>query len=182
MEINAELEQLKYPIGKRVYNGPLTAAELENCILDISLLPERLAAETEYLEISQLDTPYRPGGWTVRQVVHHLSDSHMNGFIRCKLALTEPSPTIKPYAEALWAGMDDYLLMPVETGILLLTALHKRWTMLLKSLSSEDLKKTYVHPEYGKVFTLDEVIHLYAWHCNHHLAHITGLKKRQGWK
>ncbi len=179
--MTTETEQLKYPIGKRQYLGSLSQAELDSCINDITSLPVSLKKEVEHLSQEQLDTPYRPGGWTVRQVVHHFCDSHMNAFIRFKLALTEDSPTIKPYAEALWAEMADCKTMPVEPGLALVTALHERWTVLLKTLSAAELQRSYVHPEYGKVFTLEEAVSLYAWHCRHHLAHITELKKRNHW-
>jgi hypothetical protein len=182
MTTENELEQLRYPIGKRQYNGGLSQAELSGCLSDIGSLPALLTMEVEHLTAEQLDTPYRPGGWTLRQLVHHLCDSHMNAFIRFKLALTETSPVIKPYAEALWADMADCRIMPVQPGLSLINALHQRWMVLLNNLKPADLQRTYVHPEYGKVFTLEEAISLYAWHCRHHLAHITGLKKRNNWQ
>lgn len=178
---NTETENLKYPIGKRQYNGKMSPAEFAGCLHDIENLPGKLRKEVENLSPEQLNTPYRPGGWTVRQVVHHFSDSHMNAFIRFKLALSEEQPAIKPYAEAAWAEMPDSISMPVEPGLNLLQALHQRWIVLLKSMNQSDLQRSYVHPQYGKVFTLDEAVGLYAWHCNHHLAHITELKKRNQW-
>jgi len=176
-----ELAHLKYPIGKRIYTGSLSTGELTVCFNDIESLPKRLRHEVEHLTPKQLNTPYRAGGWTVRQVVHHLSDSHMNAFMRCKLMLTENEPTIKPYVEAAWASTNDCILMPIEPGLDLLKALHCRWLVLLRSVTVDDLKKTYIHPQYGKIFTLREVISLYAWHSNHHLAHISALKERSRW-
>jgi hypothetical protein len=176
-----ELEHLKYPIGKRVYNGSLSASQLESCLNEIAFLPNKLTLAVSSLSNEQLDTPYRPEGWTVRQVIHHLCDSHMNAFIRCKLVLSENQPTIKPYAEALWAEMADSKTMAIQPSLDILSGLHQRFHVLLRSLSADDLKKSYIHPQYGKVFTLEEFIHLYAWHSNHHLAHINELKKRSEW-
>lgn len=176
-----EIEHLKYPIGKRNYAGSLSDIELAADIKTVEELPNRLRTEVSHLSQDQLDTPYREGGWTVRQVVHHLGDSHMNAFIRCKLLLTEQEPTIKAYNEAAWAEKEDCINMPIAPGLNLLEALHQRWVVLLKSVSQVDLQRTYLHPQYGKVFTLLEAINLYAWHSRHHLAHITELKNRNSW-
>jgi DinB superfamily len=178
---NIELEKLKYPIGVFVKPEVITADYLENCINDIESFPARLRSTIDNLYGPQLDTAYRPGGWTIRQVVHHCADSHMNSIIRFKLALTEEKPTIKPYWEDRWAELTDSK-MPVEPSLLLLEGLHARWALLLRSLKEEDLSRTFVHPEHGKEFRLDENIGVYAWHCNHHLAHITVLKKQKGWQ
>lgn len=157
---STELEKLKYPIGKRIYKGSLSPEELNACLNDLNNLPNQLKTEVAHLSAEQLDTPYRPDGWTVRQVVHHLADSHMNAFIRCKLMLTEQEPTIKAYNEAAWASMADCKTMPIEPGLELLKALHDRWLVLLNSISKEDLQRTYIHPQYNKIFTLEEVINV----------------------
>jgi hypothetical protein len=176
------LEELKYPIGKFKKHDTITSEMLRKFIADIESFPKRLRAEVENLTDEQLDTPYRPNGWIIRQVVNHCADSHMNGFIRHKLLLTENKPTIKPYFENLWAELPDSKSMPIESALQILDGGHKRWTVLLKSLGQDDLKRIYIHPEHGKEFQLEESIALYAWHCNHHLAHITELKKRKNWK
>src|SRR6218665_1101135 len=177
-----ELEQLEYPIGKHAYAGALTTAQLDGCLNDIAALPGKLKKEVAHLSAEQLDTPYRPGGWTVRQVVHHLGESHMNAFIRFKLALTEERPIIKPYMEAAWCDMADNRHMAVETGLDLVAALHARWMVLLKGLTAAQLQRSYIHPEYKKEYSLEEAVSAYAWHSNHHLAHITELKKKNNWK
>lgn len=175
------IEQMKYPIGKFKMSDVVTAETIEKFIWEIESFPVRFKAEVENLTNQQLDTPYRPDGWTIRQVVNHCADSHMNGLIRHKLLLTEDKPTIKPYMEDRWAELADSKTMLIESALKILDGVHKRWTVLLKSLSEIDLERTYVHPEHGKEFKLDESIALYAWHCNHHLAHITELKKHKGW-
>ncbi len=130
---------------------------------------------------AQLNTPYRPGGWTARQVAHHVPESHMNAYIRFKLALTEQNPTIKPYDEDAWSKLADVSREPVETSIVLLEALHKRWVTLLETMKPEDFARTVVHPEYGKQMSLDELLQMYAWHGKHHAAHVTTLRQRSGW-
>jgi hypothetical protein len=179
---NAELDLLKFPIGEYLKPSILTSEIIETYISDIEKFPQKLRAEVSELNDTQLDTPYRPEGWTIRQVVHHCADSHMNSIIRFKLALTEESPTIKPYYEERWAELFDSKFLNVESSLQLLEGLHYRWVTLLRSLSEDQLKRTFVHPEHGKVFRLDENIGIYAWHCNHHLAHITSLKTRMNWK
>ncbi|MBC7486452.1 MAG: putative metal-dependent hydrolase [Cytophagaceae bacterium] len=179
--MNTSLEQLRFPIGKFEAPQVLTQDLLNSYLKDIETFPARLKQAVIGLNDSQLDTPYRPDGWTIRQVVNHCADSHMNSLVRFKLALTEEEPTIKPYYEERWAELVDSKTMPIESALLLLEGLHRRWTVLLKSLNSEELKKTFIHPEHGKRFRLDENIGVYAWHGNHHLAHITTLKKIKNW-
>ncbi|WP_240768519.1 YfiT family bacillithiol transferase [Olivibacter sp. XZL3] len=172
---------LRYPIGQFEKPNLIGKQELSSWMETIALFPKEIAQEVTTLTDEQLDTPYRDGGWTVRQVVHHCADSHMNAFIRFKLALTETDPIIKPYHEALWAELPDSKIH-LEPSLNLLKGLHERWSKLLESLDDEDLKRTYVHPEQGRPIPLDEVIGMYAWHCNHHLAHIIVLKKNNGWE
>jgi hypothetical protein len=124
------------------------------------------------MSASQLDTPYREGGWTARQVIHHVPESHMNAYIRFKLALTETDPVIKPYDEAAWARLGDIALTPVETSLALLESLHQRWVILMRAMSDEGWRKRYIHPEYGRTQTLEYTLALYAWHCDHHIAHV----------
>ncbi|MCW2120123.1 YfiT family bacillithiol transferase [Flavobacterium sp. 7A] len=176
------LEKLKYPIGHFLQPEEITSLILSNWIEDIARFPENLSNEVAHLSAEQLDTPYRPDGWTIRQVVHHCADSHMNSLTRFKLALTEDSPFIKPYHEERWAELEDSKNFPIQSSLQMLIGIHARWTALLKELSVTDLKRDFVHPEHGKSFLLDENIGVYAWHCNHHLAHITTLKKVKNWK
>ena len=175
------IEQLKYPIGKFQKPSSITKEQLDGYIVTIAGLPAKLRKETENLGDAQLDTPYREGGWTLRQVVHHLADSHLNSFTRFKLTLTEDKPTIKPYEEARWAEWPDAKNAPVTSSLQLLEGLHARWVILMRSMSADQFKRTFVHPEHGRIMILDEVAALYAWHCEHHLAHITELKERKGW-
>ncbi len=177
----SELVSLKFPIGKFQKPTELSQELLEGYITDIETFPSRLKKELATLNDEQLDTPYRPDGWTLRQVVHHCADSHMNSLTRFKLALTEDKPTIKPYYEERWAELADSKTMPVQQSLLLLEGLHARWTVLLWSLTAAELKRSFIHPEHGKEFRLDENLGIYAWHCNHHLAHITMLKKAKHW-
>lgn len=170
---------LSYPIGTFQFEGKVTATLKDSWIDDIAHLPKLLRDAVHNLTNEQLDTAYRPGGWTVRQVVHHVADSHMNAYIRFKLALTEENPIIKPYDETAWAELSDYTL-PIEPSLLLLETLHTRWTQLLRSLTPTDLEKTFIHPDAGSV-SLGENIGIYAWHGKHHLAHITSLSQRQNW-
>lgn len=175
-----DIEQLKYPIGKYTPPEIITPAHLAEWIATIASLPKLLADAVEELTDVQLDTPYRPDGWTVRQVVHHLADSHMNAFIRFKLTVTEDNPTIKPYFEERWAQLADSA-MPVDVSLELLKSLHTRWVILLQSLSSVEFERTYFHPQYQYTVPLARVTGLYAWHSNHHLRHITALKERNNW-
>ena len=179
---NIELEKLRYPIGQFEAPQVYTSEILAKAIQTITTFPERLKAEVAYLSQAQLETPYRTEGWTIRQVVHHCADSHMNCFIRIKWTLTEDNPTIKFYYESLWAEGIDNKTMPIEPTLQFLEGLHYRLAFVMKNLSETELERTYFHPESNKEFQLKEVICLYAWHCNHHLAHITELKKRESWK
>lgn len=171
---------LKYPVGKFRRPEKLTEERRESGIRTIAETPARLRAAVGGLTAEQLDTPYRPGGWTVRQVVHHLPDSHMNSYIRFRLALTENEPTIRPYDEARWAELADAKSGPIEPSLALLDNLHTRWVVLLRSLSPADWTCTFRHPEMG-LMTLEQNLALYDWHGRHHVAHITSLRERQGW-
>ena len=172
---------LQYPIGKyQPASRELTPDERRAHILTLSGAPEDLREALRGLSDAQLDTPYRPGGWTVRQVVHHIADSHMNAYVRVKLALTESSPTIKPYDEKAWAELADSRL-PVEVSQILIDALHRRWVATLDAFKPEDWQRTFVHPDHGRAMTLENATALYAWHSRHHVAHIVELRKRQNW-
>jgi hypothetical protein len=174
------MHSLKYPIGSYKRPEHIDLPEVAEWITDISQFPEKLAALTSSLRNDQLKWPYRPGGWTIHQVVHHCADSHMNSFIRFKLAMTEENPTIKPYLEHLWAEMPDTLDANISHSLAMLEGLHQRWVILLKNLKPEDLERKFIHPEHGKRFTLGETIALYAWHSNHHLAHVEQAIKYKG--
>jgi uncharacterized damage-inducible protein DinB len=176
---------LQYPIGKFTWDRSgegLLASEAERraWLREIKETPARLRAVVAGLSAAQLDTPYRPGGWTVRQVVHHLADSHLNSYVHFRLALTEDEPPIKTYQEKLWAELPDARTAPAEISLTLLETLHARWVLLLESLAPEDFARTLKHPEMGRV-TLEKYLALYAWHGKHHVAHIAGLRERSGW-
>lgn len=170
--ISPDLEHLRYPAGRFAMPASVTAAERERWIAEIEALPARLRAAVEPLSEAQLDTPYRPGGWTVRQVVHHVPESHMNAYIRFKLALTEDSPTIKPYEESRWAELPDVRLTPIAVSLVLLDALHARWVIVLRNIDEAEWSRTYLHPEGNRIWRLDAVLAQYAWHCRHHLGHV----------
>jgi uncharacterized damage-inducible protein DinB len=174
------LDNLRYPIGRFSPPASSVAGIRTAHIQTVRLLPERLRTAVAGLTDAQLDTPYREGGWTVRQVVHHIADSHANAYIRCKLALTEDWPVVKTYDEAAWANLADSRLLPVDVSLSLIAALHYRWAALLESLSDEDFQKGYEHPEYGRS-NLARALAMYDWHSRHHTAHITSLRARQGW-
>jgi len=174
------MTDLRYPIGKFHFDLPLGDEEKTKYLEDIARTPAHLRAAIEGLSPQQLDTPYRPEGWTVRQVVHHVPDSHLNAYLRFKLALTEEEPTIKPYAEDRWARLADTASTPIETSLTLLDSLHDRWVRLLRSLEADDWKRAFRHPELGLV-SLEKNLALYAWHGRHHVAHITSLRERNGW-
>lgn len=170
----------RYPIGRFDRKINVTIEMRNEFIKTIESLPPQLKKEVENLSQQQLDIPYRDGGWTIRQVVHHLPDSHINSYVRFKLALTEDGPAIKTYEEHLWAELPDSLKTPIEVSLNLLESLHTRWAILLRSLTDEQFEKTFQHPEWGNI-TLSKTLALYAWHSKHHLAHITDLKKKMGW-
>jgi hypothetical protein len=174
------MADLRYPIGKFAYHGPPTPEQQQELLEQIKQAPANLRAAVKGLSPEQLDTPYRPDGWTVRQVAHHVPDSHLNAYIRFKLALTEDEPTIKPYAEDRWAQLADTRTTPVEVSLTMLDSLHDRWVRLLRSLKPEHWKRTFRHPEMG-VMNLEKTLALYAWHGRHHVAHITSLRERNGW-
>ena len=174
-------EDLRFPVGR--FNRPkaLMPAERAAAIDALVQAPAALRAAVQGLSDKQLDTPYRPGGWTVRQVVHHVPDSHMNAYCRCKLGLTENTPTIKPYDEALWAELPDGKSPLIEESLTLLDALHKRWVVMLRTMQPPDFARSISHPEWDGPMSLDQVLALYAWHGRHHTAHVTELRKREGW-
>lgn len=170
----------RYPIGKFSYAGPLTAEQKKQCLDDIEQTPAKLRAAVRGLLEAQLDTPYRDGGWTVRQLTHHVPESHMNAYIRFKLALTEDDPTIKPYMEDRWAELPDARKAPIDASLALLDSLHQRWTTVLRNLGDADWKRTFRHPELGSM-TLERTLALYSWHGRHHVAHVTSLREKMGW-
>jgi uncharacterized damage-inducible protein DinB len=171
----------RYPIGRYRPESDPAPAQRAEWIGAVEALPRQLRAAVAGLSPEQLDTPYRDGGWSVRQVVHHLPDSHLNAYIRFKLALTEESPTIKPYDEAAWAALPDSRVTPPEVSLTMLEALHQRWLDLVRAMSDAEFARTFVHPERPGAMRLDSLLGLYAWHGRHHLAHITGLRERMGW-
>ena len=174
-----DLEALRYPVG-RFELDPASSQEKRSVWLStMETLPREMRDAVSGLSEEQLDTPYRPGGWTVRQVVHHVADSHMNAYVRLKLALTEDSPQIKPYDEKLWAELPDSSLS-VEISLALLEALHARWSVLLRSMKPDAFARTWQHPEHG-VRDLDYLVQLYAWHSRHHLGHVRSLRERMRW-
>lgn len=176
------LEELKFPIGKFQVPEKITQTNLTEWISVIKNFPSKLKSEVIHLSEEQLNTSYRTGGWTIRQVIHHCADSHMNTLIRFKLALTEDCPIVKPYFENRWAELADTKNAPIVSSINLLEGVHERLTLLLQGFTEKEFARTFMHPEYNKVFRLDEILGFYAWHCNHHLAHIISLKFRKAWK
>jgi hypothetical protein len=176
----APMEELRFPIGKFTYEGPYDSSRRERFIADLERAPALLREAVRGLNEEQLNTPYRPGGWTVRQVVHHLPDSHLNAYIRFKWTLTEDEPVIKTYNETLWAETPEVAVTPVEVSLAMLENLHRRFVALLRAMRPEDFQRTMQHPELGRV-ALDRYVGLYAWHGRHHVAHITSLRQRMGW-
>jgi hypothetical protein len=172
---------LSYPIGKFDFKKTVAPGEYAGLIEEIAAAPALYRAAVRGLDEAQLDTAYRPGGWTVRQTVHHVADSHMNSFLRMRLALTEQEPAIRPYNQDLWAKLGDSRTAPVELSLQLIESLHGRWVCMLKTLSEADFARTFLHPERGLV-RLDTNLALYAWHGKHHAAHIAGLRQRNSWK
>ena len=173
------MTDLRYPIGKFTYDGSPTPVKTQELFQQIEQAPGRLRAAVEGLSQQQLDTPYRPEGWTVRQVVHHLPDSHMNAYIRLKLAMTENNPTIRPYDQDGWGKLGD-VSGPIEPSQTLLDSLHRRWDLLWRTLKPEDFSRKFVHPEQGER-SIDWLLFVYEWHGRHHTAHITELRKQEGW-
>ena len=175
------MEDPRYPIGRFTYDSEPTRQQEEHWIAEIAAAPAALRAAITGLTAAQLDTPYREHGWTLRQVVHHVPDSHLNAYTRIKLALTEDEPVIKPYDEARWAELPDVPATPVETSLTLLECLHRRWVLLLRELGPAELSRRFRHPEHNRSIALREMLALYAWHGRHHVAHITTLRSRMGW-
>ena len=175
------LEKLKYPIGKFSMPTTITEKEIDESISIIEKFPENLERLVKKLSDQQLDTPYREGGWTIRQVIHHCADSHHNSYIRFKWTLTEDKPVIKAYDQDLWAELSDGNAAPIKLSLNYLKALHAKWGYLLRGLSNSDLQRSFIHPESRKEITLTRNIALYAWHCNHHFAHIYNLMQTKQW-
>ena len=176
------MSDLSYPIGKFAWPaGDTTPEQRAGWISEVAELPVKFRGVVQGLTDPQLDTPYRPGGWTVRQVVHHVPDSHLNAYVRFKLALTEDNPTIKPYEEARWAELHDTKVTLIGVSLVMLEALHRRWVNLLRGMREEDWGRTLVHPEHPQPLRLDGLLAMYVWHGKHHLAHITGIRDRMGW-
>ena len=181
MAESGSLEDLRFPVGPLDLDSPISANDGARFIDEIAATPARLRAAVSGLDAHQMATPYREGGWTVRQVVHHLPESHLQAYARTKLALTEENPIIKPYDEAKWAELPDVEQTPAEVSLALLESLHTRWVILLRSLSSAQLQRAFFHPEHGRLITVERLIAMYAWHGRHHLAHINNLRSRNGW-
>jgi uncharacterized damage-inducible protein DinB len=173
-------DDLRYPIGKYCPTASVGWAERDAWITELQKLPVNLCNAVEGLSDAQLDTPYRPGGWTIRQLVHHVADGHLNSSIRFRLALTEETPTIKPFEVDEWAELPDAKSSPIEPSLGMTEALHGRWVMLLRSVPDEDFKRSYVHPS-GELVTLDRALSYFAWHSRHHVAQILSVRNRQGW-
>ncbi|MEM7104372.1 MAG: YfiT family bacillithiol transferase [Bacteroidota bacterium] len=170
--IKEDVERLKYPVGHFQKPEPITSTTIKSWIKEIENFPVHMKKAVEGLSPAQLNWQYRSGGWTIKQVIHHCADSHMNSLIRFKLAITEDRPVIRPYFEDRWAELPDSLDPDVSVSLILLEALHKKWVRLLRHLSEDDLKRVFIHPEHGKSFSVEENIGIYAWHCRHHLAHV----------
>ena len=174
-------QDLSYPIGKFKSPDVIDQKQVNEWIEEIAILPRQMEEAIQGLSDAQLDTPYRPNGWTVRQVIHHVPDSHISSYMRFHWAMTEENPLIKAYDEKSWALLDYHKALSPKTSLELLQALHARWVVLMKNMNSNDLDRTFVHPEDGKTYFLREVIGMYAWHGKHHLAHIQSLKSRMNW-
>ncbi|WP_186757157.1 YfiT family bacillithiol transferase [Echinicola salinicaeni] len=175
-----EVQKLKYPIGTFKRPRVIDEAQIEKWITSIGSFPKKIQELTNGLTEGQMEWQYRPGSWNIRELVHHCADSHMNSIIRFKLALTEDEPSIKPYFEDRWAKLADYHEKDISASLMLIDGLHHRWESLLRSLGEKELKRTYYHPEHRKEFNLEETIGMYAWHCEHHLAHIKQAITHQG--
>ncbi len=174
------MEDLRYPIGKYIPKS-FSESQLQEWLIDIKFLPQHLENAILNLDESQIDTPYRSAGWTVKQLIHHVADSHMNAYIRFKLGLTEDNPTIKPYDEGAWANLPDTHNLPINISLTLLHALHARWMEVIKGIKSDEWNRTVFHPEQKKEITLWHLLGMYAWHGKHHVAHVTVLRERMNW-
>jgi uncharacterized damage-inducible protein DinB len=181
MPATVEAPDLRYPVGRFNWETPIKDSDHAILIATIAETPGALRSAAAGLARDQLETPYRPGGWTVKQVIHHVPDSHLNAYTRFKLALTENEPTIKTYNEAAWADLADSRRVPIEVSLELLDALHLRWVTVLRSMDAADFQRGLIHPDKGGIVTLQQMLGLYAWHGRHHVAHITSLRKREGW-
>lgn len=181
MTTTAQEIDLRYPVGRFDWDAPISEGDRPRLIAEIAETPGALRSAVAGLSRDQLETRYRPGGWTVKQVVHHVPDSHMNAYNRFKLGLTEDEPTIKPYDEAAWAELPDSKKVPVDVSLDLLDSLHVRWVTLLRSMDAADFRRAVRHPEYDRLITLGQLLALYAWHGRHHVAHIVALRRREGW-
>ena len=175
------IEEFQYPIGRFEKPVTITKEQITHWIAAISAFPERLIIALNHLSEDQLDTPYRPDGWTIRQVIHHCADGHMNSLIRLKLALTENDPIIKPFDEVSWAELEDSKNMPIAPSLKMIEGIHARWTVLLNQLTESDYNRSFIHPDHNNKIRIDEYIAMYAWHSNHHLAHIIKTKERNHW-
>ncbi|MDQ3017852.1 MAG: putative metal-dependent hydrolase [Bacteroidota bacterium] len=179
METN--LEALQYPVGKHTWPQNVTDQEVQHAIKSIAAFPDKIQHATERLDKEQLDTPYRPGGWTVRQVVHHVADSHLNAYMRFKLALTEEDPVIKPYDQTRWAQLSDSTLLPPAISYPIIRGIHTRWGIIMENIQPEVWDRVFIHPEHNWRISLRQAAMLYEWHGNHHLAHVTKLAEKMGW-
>lgn len=179
-EMEMNLEALRYPVGRYTMPSEVSPDEMQSAREIIKAFPAKIAQAVAGLSATQLDTPYRPDGWTIRQVVHHCADSHMNAYVRFKLTLTEETPTIKPYKEALWAMLPDSRMEP-SVSLSLIDHIHHRWGTIMEHMTPEQWQLSFYHPENGKTQTLAQASQLYSWHCQHHLSHILRLKESKGW-
>lgn len=179
--MTSDSADVRYPIGRFQYDGDRSRDGINRSVETIADFPRQFRAAVDRLNPLQMGTPYREGGWTPHQLVHHVADSHMNAYVRCKLALTEDTPTIKPFSEADWAGLADVKSVPFDVSLKLIDALHERWAATLRAMLDADFERAYVHPEHPKPQPLREVVALYAWHGRHHTGHITALRERNGW-
>ncbi len=175
------MDSVRYPVGKFEKPDKILKSDVSRWCKEIERLPRDLKKLVAGLNDQQLDTPYREGGWTVRQVIHHLADSHINAYCRIKLALTEDNPTVKPYEEKLWAELSDAKTADIKFSMQILAGIHKRWGLAIRAMSKDDYKRTFFHPANGRNQSIGEIIGMYAWHCRHHFAHIQNLKTAKGW-
>jgi hypothetical protein len=181
MQQAIDLDQLRYPIGKFKWPDAFDAQQVAHWMNEIETTPQHMHKAVKALDDDQLDTPYRPDGWTIRQVVHHVADSHMNAYMRFKLTLTEDTPTVKPYSEALWAELPDSKSMEISSSLHLLENLHKRWDAVMRTMNDNEWQREFYHPEHKRNISLYKLAALYSWHGKHHVAHITTLRHSHGW-